>query len=51
MGSIALLAALSFPGGGVDFKRQTDAWVYDVVTRRLTKITNDPHVQQSLSWR
>lgn len=48
---IAFLAALPFPQGNVDFKRQIDAWVYDLVTRRLIKITNDSHVQMSLSWR
>lgn len=48
---IAFLAALPFPEGDVDAGRQIDAWLYDLVTHRLTKLTNNPHVQQSLSWR
>jgi Tol biopolymer transport system component len=35
----------------VDAKRQIDAWVYDLATRRLTKLTHDSNVQLSLSWR
>ena len=48
---IAFLAELPFDPDGPHNGLQVDAWVYDLVTRRLTKLTNDPHVQQSLSWR
>jgi Tol biopolymer transport system component len=48
---IAFLAALPFPVGEVESRRQIDAWVYDLVTRRLTKLTNSPNVEMSLSWR
>jgi hypothetical protein len=48
---IAFLAALPFPVGDVGFKGRIDAWVCDLVTRRLTKITSDPRVQMSLIWR
>lgn len=48
---IAFLAALPFDPEGVRHKEQVDAWIYDLVTRRLTKITNEPYYQHSLSWR
>jgi RNA polymerase sigma factor (sigma-70 family) len=48
---IAFLAALPFDPERMAFNRQVDAWVYDLVTRRLTKITNWPRKQNSLSWR
>jgi RNA polymerase sigma factor (sigma-70 family) len=48
---IAFLAALPFDPEQMFCDRQVDAWVYDLVTRRLTKITNAPNGQQALSWR
>jgi Tol biopolymer transport system component len=48
---IAFLAALPFDPAQMVFKRQVDAWVYDLATRRLTKITNLPRRPHSLSWR
>jgi RNA polymerase sigma factor (sigma-70 family) len=48
---IAFLAALPLLDGEADLKQQIDAWVYDLVTRRLTKLTHDSNVQLSLSWR
>jgi hypothetical protein len=48
---IAFLAALPLLHGDADLKQQINAWIYDLVTRRLTKLTNDSNVQQSLSWR
>jgi hypothetical protein len=48
---IAFLAALPFDPEQMVFKRQVDAWVYDLPARRLTKITNLPRRPNSLSWR
>jgi len=48
---IAFLAALPFDPEQMTYCRQVDAWVYDLVTRRLTKLTNTPTMQDSLSWR
>jgi RNA polymerase sigma factor (sigma-70 family) len=48
---IAFLAALPFEPEGAHFKLQVDAWIYDLVTRRLTKVTDEPYYQHSLSWR
>jgi hypothetical protein len=48
---IAFLAALPFDPEGKHWKLQVDAWTYDLVTRRLTKVTNEPYYQHSLSWR
>jgi hypothetical protein len=48
---IAFLAELPFDPDGPHNGLQVDAWVYDLVTRRLTKITSEPHFQHSLSWR
>ncbi len=47
---IAFLAALPFDPEQMTAKRQVDAWIYDLVTHRLTKITNAPHKERSLSW-
>jgi RNA polymerase sigma factor (sigma-70 family) len=47
---IAFVAALPWhPGAGHDMA-QTDAWIYDLVTRRLTKVTNAEGTRKSLSW-
>jgi RNA polymerase sigma-70 factor (ECF subfamily) len=48
---VAFLAALPFDPEQMTAKRQVDAWVYDLATRRVTKITNAPHKQRSVSWR
>jgi len=48
---IAFLAALPFDPERMVRNRQVDAWVYDLVTRRITKVTNAPTKQYSLSWR
>ncbi len=48
---VAFLAALPFDPEQMTAKRQVDAWIYDLVTHQLTKITNAPHKQRSLSWR
>jgi len=48
---IAFLAALPFDPDQMASRRQVDAWVYDLITRRLTKLTSDPKKQYSLSWR
>lgn len=48
---IAFLAALPFDPERMFCYRQVDAWVYDLVTQRLTKITNAPTKQYSLTWR
>jgi RNA polymerase sigma-70 factor (ECF subfamily) len=48
---IAFLADLPFDPERAFTTRQCDTWVYDLVTRRLTKITNRPYRDQSLSWR
>jgi RNA polymerase sigma-70 factor (ECF subfamily) len=48
---IAFLAALPYDPPGPYYMFQADAWVYDLVTRRLTKVTNEPHHQCFLSWR
>jgi RNA polymerase sigma factor (sigma-70 family) len=48
---IAFLAELPFDPDGPHNGLQVDAWIYDLVTRRLTKLTNEPHLQHSLTWR
>jgi RNA polymerase sigma-70 factor (ECF subfamily) len=48
---IAFLAGLPFDPERMVHKLHVDAWVYDLVTRRLTKITNRPWFHNYLSWR
>ncbi len=48
---IAFLAELPFDLEGPHSGPQIDAWVYDLLTHRLTKLTNEPNLQHSLTWR
>jgi hypothetical protein len=47
---IAFVAALPYDPHGPYYMLQTDAWVYDLVTRRLTRLTHEPHHQVNLKW-
>jgi hypothetical protein len=48
---IAFLAALPFDPSGLPVLDQVEAWIYDLATKHVTRITHDDLCQHSLSWR
>jgi len=48
---IAFLAALPFDPEGPWYKEQVEVWIYELATKKLTKITDDSGADMWLSWR
>jgi RNA polymerase sigma factor (sigma-70 family) len=48
---IAFVAALPWHPSARHYMAQTDGWIYDLVTSRLTKVTNARGSRKALSWR
>lgn len=48
---IAFLGMLPFDPDGPRYQRQVEAWIYDLATGQLTRITHDDLYQHGLIWR
>jgi len=48
---IAFLAALPFDPEGPPYRQQVQVWICDLTTKKLTRVTDDRHEHNWISWR